>query len=189
MAKNTKDEKQGLEPYRGEKPTQRDWMALVKKTKLGLYRKFDDDAKVRYLNAICLTGRIGESARAAGVSMEVVRQTRKADEYFGELHDEAMQYYKDLIEAEVHARAIEGWEEPVYQKGELCGYITKKSDKMLELLAKRHIPEYTERMSLNANVSGGVMVIPASAQTDEEWEKQEADKCRHTPTQDPSDEK
>ena len=162
-------------------PAKRDWSQELKGTKLheGRWHRFDDRAKAIYLEILSLTGRIGEAAKAAGVVADTVRALRLKDEKFKELHEEALQEYRDRIEAEVHRRAIEGWEKPVYQKGELVGYVTEYSDKMLELLAKRHIPEYTDRVAVDAKHSGGVMVIPQTAMTDEEWEQQEGSKARH----------
>lgn len=164
-----------------EPPPERDWNEAVKGTRLyeGRWRRADDRAKATYLEILALTGRIGEAARAAGACMEVFRLLRLNDEKFKELHEEALQDYRDRLEAEAHRRAVEGWEEPVYQKGELVGYVTKHSDKMLELLLKRHIPEFTDRVAVDAKHSGGVMVIPQTALSEEEWEQQEGSKARH----------
>lgn len=164
-----------------EPPARRDWAEAIRGTRLheGYYHKFDDRAKAIYLEILSLTGRISEAAKAAGVVADTVRALRLKDEAFKELHEEALAEYRDRIEAEVHRRAIEGWEKPVFQKGELVGFVTEYSDKLLELLAKRHIPEYTDKVAVDARHSGGVMVMPQTAMTDDEWEQQEGSKARH----------
>jgi len=145
------------------------------------WRRFDARAQVTFLKTFALTGRIAESARAAGVSKQTVHDHRKKDEIFAELYEEAMDSYRDRIESEVHRRALVGLDKPVYQKGELVGYIREYSDRMLELLAKRHIMEYSDKLEIKQSQPGGVMVIPATAVDDKEWEEQEGDKCRHQP--------
>lgn len=48
----------------------------------------------------------------------------------------------ESAEQELHRRAVEGWEEPVFDiKGNLCGYKRKFSDACLIFLLKGHKPE------------------------------------------------
>lgn len=148
------------------------------------WRRFDERAQVVFLKTFAITGRIAESARAAGVSRDTVVAHRKNDELFAELYEEAINSYRDRIEAEVHRRALVGIDKPVYQKGELVGYIREYSDRMLELLAKRHIGEYSDKLEIKQSQPGGVMVIPATAVDDKTWEEEEGAKCRHQPFSD-----
>lgn len=143
------------------------------------WRRFDARAQVTFLKTFALTGRIAESARAAGVSKQTVHDHRKKDEIFAELYEEALDSYRDRIESEVHRRALVGLDKPVYQKGELVGYVREYSDRMLELLAKRHIVEYSDKLEIKQAQPGGVMVIPAASISDQEWEEQEGENCRH----------
>jgi len=70
----------------------------------------------------------------------------------------------------VHNRAIDGWLEPVFYKGELIGYIRKFSDRMLELQAKRYIPAYRDKAAVDLSVAGGVLVVSGGDIIDkEEW--------------------
>lgn len=55
--------------------------------------------------------------------------------------DEALQDACDLLEREARRRAVDGWPEPVWHKGEMCGTVQKYSDRMLELLLQAHRPE------------------------------------------------
>lgn len=83
----------------------------------------------------------------------------------------ALDCYRLRIEAAVHNRAIEGWLEPVYNTatGALIGYKRRFSDRMLELLAKRHIPEFREAQSVDVQVSSGALIVPAPAISEERW--------------------
>lgn len=53
----------------------------------------------------------------------------------------------ESAEKELHRRAVEGWEEPVFDiKGNLCGYKRKFSDACLIFLLKSHKPDiYADR--------------------------------------------
>lgn len=57
-------------------------------------------------------------------------------------------------EEEAHRRAVEGWDEGVYFKGELCGQERKFSDRLLELLLKADNPKYRgESFSVNVQTN------------------------------------
>ena len=40
---------------------------------------------------------------------------------------------------------------------------------MLELLLKRHIPEFRDKLTLDGKVEGGVLVVGGTAATEKEW--------------------
>lgn len=146
--------------------------------------EFTEEQKCRYLVRLKDTGLKVASATDIGFTFATVLNHKKLDPDFADAVDAAMQEYRDgQIEREVHTRAIVGWEEPVIYLGKLCTYkdpvtgedkpltIRKKSDRMLELLAKRHIPEYREKQSIDLSISGGVMVVPGIALSPEQWER------------------
>jgi hypothetical protein len=59
----------------------------------------------------------------------------------------------DAIRDEVRRRAIEGWDESVYQRGQLVGHVRKFSDALLMMEAKRRDPSYRENP--HVEVTGG----------------------------------
>ncbi len=68
----------------------------------------------------------------------------------------------------------------------------RSSDRMLELMLKRHMPEYRDKFEMDITTTGGVLAIPVSgARTNEDWEKewgsevQEAEYERVVPEADP----
>ena len=130
---------------------------------------FDTRVRETFLAHFRLTGRVQESADVAGVARCTVHRVRKEDPVFSELYDDAHNQFRDKLEAEAYARAVDGWEEPVFQMGGEVGRVLKKSDRMLELMLKGHIPErYRDKAAAEFNVSGGVLVVGGQT-TPDEW--------------------
>lgn len=138
--------------------------------------KFDKKAKQVYLNTYREHGLHGMAAKAAGVTRQCVEHHLEKDEDFLLLRTNAYNDYREAIEHEVKRRAIEGWDEPVFYKGDECGVVRKYSDRMLELHTKRHNPEYRDKQTIDLNATGGVLVVPGAGLSVEEWEKLTANK-------------
>lgn len=141
---------------------------------------FLPDRWPKFFNEFARTGLLGHSARFSGVSPETIRRLRKEVPEFAELFEEAQNDYRESLEMEVHRRAVQGWDEPVYQKGEMVGTIRRHSDSLLHAMLKRHIPEYRDKVTVDASVRGGVMVVPGAPATAEDWEAQYGEKARGT---------
>ncbi|MFN8525102.1 MAG: hypothetical protein U0821_18555 [Chloroflexota bacterium] len=59
-------------------------------------------------------------------------------------------------ESELFRRAVEGWEEPVYQGGELVGHSRRYSDSLLKLLLQSRDPAtYRERLQVQHSGANG----------------------------------
>src|SRR5205807_601275 len=69
------------------------------------------------------------------------------------------------IEAEIRRRAMEGWDEPVYQQGARVGTVRKYSDTLLIFYAKRRMPEYREKQALDVNNVGAAQDLQALQDT------------------------
>ena len=152
-----------------------------KPTKLpntGTGRKTRPEQYQEFLKHYAETGILQMSAHLADVSVENIRVRRINNEEFAQKCEEAMQTFRDSIEAEVYRRAVKGVSEPVYQGGECVGSIVRYSDRMLEMLTKRHIVEYRDKYSVDHNVSGGVMIAPPASMTAEQWEEQHSQAAR-----------
>lgn len=71
----------------------------------------------------------------------------KADEAYREKFEDASRIALGILEDEAQRRAVHGWEEPVYYKGELMGHIRRYSDTLLIVLLKANAPEkYKDRL-------------------------------------------
>ena len=143
---------------------------------------FDDERKLRYLRHLAATGRKQEAALVAGIVQETARKHGKEDpDGFGAAVDRAVQFFREVvIDRAAHKFAIEGWEEPVFYKGEQVGGVWKFCPRTFELYAKRMHPDYREKVQADVNVTGGILVIPASAASMGDWQKEaEAVEAEH----------
>lgn len=138
--------------------------------------KFDADRMYRFLEAYMATGRVGFACEAASVSAMTVRTVRKEDPLFADAYDHAETVFRDTIEDELFKRAMIGEEEPIIggrNRDEVVAVVRRKSDRLLERIMNKHLPEYRDNKQLDVNVSGGVLVVGATM-TEEEFEKEAA---------------
>jgi len=125
------------------------------------------------LNHIVNYGVIAHACLSRGVSQRTFEELNKTYPGFQLLKKEAQDLYRDKVSRAVHNRAITGWLEPQFHKGQFCGYIRKFSDRMLELQAKRYVPEYRDKSAVDVNVAGGVLVVnPDNIEDKEAWLEQ-----------------
>ncbi len=110
---------------------------------------FNETARRKFLELFAESGSVVMSAAAVGVSRQTIWNTRQSDAGFAEDYDNAMEFYRDLLGAEIHRRGVIGTLKPVYQKGKLVGYVREHSDRLLELHAKRHIHDYRDKIEVN----------------------------------------
>lgn len=135
--------------------------------------KFDEAAQERFLNHLRMTGRKMDAAKAAGLRYETIRHYINKNIFqLADRVEEAMNDYRDLVEAEIHRRAIEGVPEPLLggkDRDKIVTYVQRYSDRLLEFHARRHIPEYRQAQQVDVNVRGGVIAVPAQAPSLEAW--------------------
>jgi hypothetical protein len=106
------------------------------------------EARKLFLEAVAAGWSVSEAARRAVTPRTRFYDLKKRDEQFAEEWVEADAQGLDFLRDEVRRRAVDGHQEEVYQQGSLAGYVTKKSDRLLELELKRRDPEYRERQQL-----------------------------------------
>ncbi len=122
------------------------------------------------LNHIVNYGVLCHACLSQGVSYRTFEGLVKDFPAFAALKAEAQDLYRDKVSRAVHNRAIVGWLEPQFHKGQFCGYIRKFSDRMLELQVKRYVPEYRDKSAVDVNVKGGVLVVnPNDIEDKEAW--------------------
>lgn len=86
-------------------------------------------------------GNITQAAKKAKVNRTTHNFWLKKDDTYQARFDVAHLKACDSLEREARRRAVEGWNEPVYQKGVMVGVIRRFSDKLLELLLKGSLPK------------------------------------------------
>lgn len=130
---------------------------------------FDDEAKVKYLMFLARYGLHMRAAQYAAVDAETVRTHKHEDPPFAEACDHALKIFREGLEQEALSRAMDGWDEPVYQHGRLVGQIHRKSERLLELLLKSNYREkYGDNIQVDQKVTGGVLLVP-TALSQQEW--------------------
>lgn len=117
---------------------------------------------VKFLATYSHIGVIHRAAEMVGLNYNLVSKERKRNPAFEEKFLLARKIAADRVEAEVQRRAVEGFQEPVIYQGQHMKdedgnpmYITKYSDRMLELLAKAVKPEkFRERYEVTGKDGG-----------------------------------
>jgi len=101
----------------------------------------------RILEGIAEHGNPTRVCREFKVNRRTVYEWRHNDPLFCQRWEEAIELSADVLEAEAQRRAVEGYERPIYQRGELIGHETMYSDRLLEFLLKGAIPsKYRDRI-------------------------------------------
>jgi hypothetical protein len=129
------------------------------------------EAVTKVLNNLANLGVMYTACIGTGMSLPSFDRIKKDNKELLELVAIAKTIYAEKVSHAVHCRAINGWLEPVFYQGDEVGYVRKFSDRLLEMQAKRHCPEYRDRSQMDVNVGGGVLVVHKSNMSKEEWLK------------------
>lgn len=104
--------------------------------------KFNRHMKKKFLTAYAEKGNMSWASGQVGISNSTVKKHLEIDPWFAKHFEEAKEIAADKLEEVMHARATEGWLEPVFDKlGNHVGDIPKHSDKLLLELARAARPE------------------------------------------------
>lgn len=138
--------------------------------KLNARQALSDRRKAIFIRTLAQTGIVGRAATAAGWPRGRAYEVRAADKEFAQLWDQAVEFAADALEEAARIRAVDGVSKPVYQQKELVGYVTEYSDTLLVQLLKAKRPkEFRENFSIDADVKGGVLVVPGVS-SEKDWE-------------------
>jgi hypothetical protein len=103
-------------------------------------------ARAAFLEALAAGWSVTHAAERAGVARQRLYERRDADERFAAEWRVAEQQGTDALEDEARRRAVDGWEEPVYQRGELVGHVRKYDSRLLEFLLRARGPGSLPRL-------------------------------------------
>lgn len=98
-------------------------------------------AQAGFLDRFAQCGIVKAAAQAAGINRTTVYGWLESDPVFKAAYQIAEQDGVDELEMAALTRAVDGVEEPVYQRGECVGYVTKYSDSLLMRLLEARNPE------------------------------------------------
>jgi hypothetical protein len=117
-----------------------------------------------FLAAFAQGANITQAALAAQVGRRTVYDARDRDEAFAAGWATALEEAADRIRAEVHRRAIEGWEEPVFGRigkdrdGQI-GVVRKFDSGLLARLAVAHCPEFRDAPA-TTTINATIQITP-----------------------------
>jgi AcrR family transcriptional regulator len=103
--------------------------------------RLSDRQLAEFLENVSEAHTVKASAKAAGISTTSVYERRKWDDVFDGRWHEATELGVQVLEEEVRRRAVEGFVEPVYYRGEKVGEVRKWSDNLLMFRLKGLKPE------------------------------------------------
>lgn len=127
-----------------------------------------------FLSSYRITGKVQRSAALAGVSCRAIQKWRQEFPEFEEEFRESHIAWVEHLKTEIYRRAVEGWDEPVYQKGELVGTVRKYDSKLLMYLTSQADPSFrtiqpaaqvniaTALTTTTNNIHGNVTIIEDS---------------------------
>lgn len=145
--------------------------------------KFDDEQKHIFLEEYRKDAILGRAAMAAGVSIGTVKKHMKEDPDFaeacmdaqGEYQAKLLTHHQDLVFNGVQKRTFD-------RNGNVVSEETQYPIRLIELELKAKDPQYRDKREVDVNVSGGVLVAPASMGSIEDWESKYGDKAKSDET-------
>lgn len=116
------------------------------------------DRHALFLSSLAEYGNVSKAADLARLDRATLYRKRGEDEAFSAEWDKALAIGVEALEDEAKRRAYEGWDEPVFHEGIVCGAKRKFSDTLLIVLLKAHKPEkYMDRQKVDNTSSDGSM--------------------------------
>ena len=112
-------------------------------------------AQELFLDSFRETANVRDAAKIAGVDRNTVYQWCKSSKVFKSAYDAALEDANDAIRSEIRRRAIDGWNEEVYQNGFCAGTVHKYSDTLLIFLTKARMPEFRDKQQVELTGKDG----------------------------------
>ncbi len=137
--------------------------------------KFDDNAKLRFLQELEESGKIGLACQAAGISTSAWRKHAQREPDFYDAVKHTIEVFNSNRAAKLERQAMNGFKEVIFgpngERGERTRYETQLRVMILKAADKEM---YRDESNVNVNVTGGAFIVPAMLSPDE-WEKQFAE--------------
>ena len=138
--------------------------------------KLDDEAKERFLAEYRLHARMGDSARAAGVTGKTIREHMAKDDEFAEACLMAEQEYQSKLIAHQQNLVFNGTVKKTYDRaGNLVSEEQQYPIPLIQMELRKHDEGYRDKREVDMKVSGGVLVAPAELNSIEDWESKYGD--------------
>lgn len=114
-------------------------------------------------------GFVSKACETVIISRQTAYRWRAEDPSFAAEWDRAVELATEDLEEEARRRAFEGFDEPVFYQGEVCGHIRKYSDSLLMFAIKARKPEYRDRITvdvkqLDSDIERELAILAARSQ-------------------------
>lgn len=107
---------------------------------------YTQEAYEAFLDVLASGLTVIDAAEAAGIPLRHIYKRREADPAFKAQWAEAYMIGNNALEKAARRRGVDGWNEPVFHQGEVCGTVRKYSDSLLMFLMKARDPyKYCDR--------------------------------------------
>jgi hypothetical protein len=119
-----------------------------------------------FLELLAAGWAVRHASRQSSHAFQRWYELKAADEEFAAAWAEAIEQGTQALEDEARRRAVDGVEEPVYQKGELVGSVRRYSDNLLMFLLRGRRPAvYRESATVELNAPVSVHIEPDPERT------------------------
>jgi hypothetical protein len=126
-----------------------------------------DDQRIRaqkkFLKAYSEAHTLTESARIAGVNRSTIYEWQEHDAEFSVHFQQAKLAGNDAITEEIRRRSMDGWDEAVFSAGHYAGIVRKYDSGLLLAYAKSRMPEFRDKISVDATLTQGTTHAEAAA--------------------------
>ncbi len=116
------------------------------------------EAQAAFLDAYEHTANVLTAAEESGIHRTLVYYWLEHDADFLFAYNLADSAANMHIEAEIRRRAIDGWDETTVEYGVPIKTVHKHSDTLLIFYAKKRMPEYREKQSLEVTTPGAIEI-------------------------------
>src|SRR6266487_1691180 len=123
------------------------------------------EAQAMFLAAYEETASVLRAAERSEIDRTLVYYWLEHDERFGFAYNLADAAANAHIEAEIRRRAMEGWDEPLVSAGKRLGTVRKYSDTLLIFYAKRRMPEYRDKQSVDVTTNSSAQDMQVIQET------------------------
>lgn len=132
---------------------------------------FDDTAKVAFLDALRLYGKVVIACRETGIHRDTVMRHREKDDEFACAFDLMLELHAMDVVNRLETEALNGFHNNVFnaKTGEIIGTKITYETPLRVALLKRFDPEYKDRAQVDMNVGGKVIAVPPEM-SNEEWD-------------------
>ena len=125
-----------------------------------LFQEITDHSKRAFLAAYAYCGRITRAADAAQTNWRNHYNWLRDDPAYKDAFADATRMAGDFLEDEAIRRAKEGWQEPVFYRGEHVDNVTKYSDTLMIVMLKGAKPDkYKDRTQVSGDATAPLEVL------------------------------